>query len=88
MNEMQKQNNKVYLMGKVASQLRFSHELYGEGFYDFTLEVPRLSGQTDLLPVTVSERLLEQNDLTAGSGVSQLQQNVGRKEQTYVNRFR
>lgn len=69
MNEMQKQNNKVYLTGKVSSRLRFSHELYGEGFYDFTLEVPRLSGQTDLLPITISERLLGQNDLTEGSGV-------------------
>ena len=69
MNEMQKQNNKVYLMGTVASPLKFSHELYGEGFYDFTLEVPRLSGQTDLLPLTASERLLEQTEISVGTKI-------------------
>lgn len=69
MNEMQKQNNRVYLMGTVKSEPTFSHELYGEGFYDFMLEVPRLSGQNDRLPVTVSERLLEQTDLTVGSKI-------------------
>lgn len=69
MNEMQKQNNKVYLMGTVASPLKFGHELYGEGFYDFTLEVPRLSGQTDLLPLTASERLLEQTEISVGTKI-------------------
>ncbi len=51
-------NNKVYLMGEVHSAPTFSHEMYGEGFYDFTLSVKRLSGQFDLIPVTVSERLM------------------------------
>lgn len=69
MNEMQKQNNRVYLMGRVSSAPVFSHELYGEGFYDFTIEVSRLSGQLDLLPVTVSERLLDQADLSVGSKI-------------------
>jgi len=36
----------------------YSHSLYGEAFYSCTLSVPRLSGVEDLLPVTVSERLL------------------------------
>lgn len=44
MNAVQKQNNKVCLMGKIVAEPVFSHELYGEEFYDFTLEVPRLSG--------------------------------------------
>ncbi|MDR0426246.1 MAG: single-stranded DNA-binding protein [Clostridiales bacterium] len=52
-------NNRVFLMGEAETGLTYSHELYGEGFYEFMLRVPRLSGQVDILPVTVSERLLE-----------------------------
>ncbi|MBS6476883.1 MAG: single-stranded DNA-binding protein [Firmicutes bacterium] len=59
MNELQAKNNKVYLMGEAEDAPRFSHELYDEAFYDFKLKVERLSGQADVLPVTVSERLLE-----------------------------
>ena len=36
-------NNKIYLEGKVVSELEFSHEMYGEGFYTFYIEVTRLS---------------------------------------------
>lgn len=52
------ENNSVKVSGIVSSQLRFSHEMYGEGFYNFNLEVPRLSDYSDVLPVTISERLL------------------------------
>ena len=38
-------NNKVRLCGYVDSEPKFSHELYGEGFYEFILRVPRLSEQ-------------------------------------------
>ncbi|MDT8716543.1 single-stranded DNA-binding protein [Clostridium sp. 19966] len=51
-------NNKIYLEGKVVSGLSFSHEMYGEGFYIFNLEVPRLSDTKDILAITVSERLI------------------------------
>ncbi|MBQ8882970.1 MAG: single-stranded DNA-binding protein [Clostridia bacterium] len=51
-------NNKVFLMGEVTSQPHYSHELFGEGFYEFFMSVPRLSGSVDELPVTVSERLI------------------------------
>lgn len=61
-------NNRVFLTGKVADDPVFSHELYGEGFYCFKLEVPRLSEQTDVIPVTVSERLFD--DLKAGDTVA------------------
>ena len=74
MNAVQKQNNKVCLMGKIVAEPVFSHELYGEEFYDFTLEVPRLSGQVDLIPVTFSERLMAQDDLTPGSHIGVLGQ--------------
>ena len=52
-------NNKVFLMGEVATEPEFSHEMYGEGFYDFMLSVKRLSGQNDIIPITVSDRLLK-----------------------------
>lgn len=51
-------NNKVYLYGKIVSKATFSHEVFGEGFYEFFVEVVRLSGQADILPVTISERLM------------------------------
>ena len=38
--------------------MEFSHEMYGEGFYTFLLEVTRLSDSVDLLNITVSERLI------------------------------
>lgn len=63
-------NNKVYIMGEIVSEATFSHEVYGEGFYEFYVKVMRLSGQADILPVTVSERLIESSDLKVGSILS------------------
>jgi len=62
--------NKVFLKGSVDSKLNFSHELYGEGFYEFFMLVPRLSQQFDRLPVTVSERLMEDVDLSIGAPIA------------------
>ena len=63
-------NNKVYVSGKIVSEAEFSHEVYGEGFYEMKLEVKRLSGQADVLPVTVSERLIAESDLKVGQTLS------------------
>lgn len=60
-------NNKIYLEGKVISELQFSHEMYGEGFYNFNFEVQRLSDATDVLIITVSERLITGMDVSIGS---------------------
>ena len=62
-------NNKIYLEGQISSDLQFSHEMYGEGFYTFNLEVPRLSDAKDILSVTVSERLIGGMELKGGSEV-------------------
>ncbi|MGL4774731.1 MAG: single-stranded DNA-binding protein [Clostridium sp.] len=62
-------NNKIYLEGKVISGLEFSHEMYGEGFYTFDLEVMRLSDSVDILSITVSERLIHNLDLTLGNEI-------------------
>lgn len=60
-------SNKVYVEGKIASKPEFSHEMYGEGFYNFMIEVDRLSEVADLLPITVSERLIEGIDISVGN---------------------
>ena len=44
------ENNMVTITGKVVSPLEYSHEIYGEGFYSFILEVPRLSESSDRIP--------------------------------------
>ncbi|WP_027626853.1 single-stranded DNA-binding protein [Clostridium lundense] len=61
------QNNKICLEGKVCSELEFSHEMYGEGFYTFHIEVQRLSEIKDTLFVTVSERLIGNMDIQVGT---------------------
>jgi hypothetical protein len=58
MNYNTEKNNKVYIYGKIVSDAEFSHEVFGEGFYEMFVEVKRLSGQADILPVTISERLM------------------------------
>jgi len=62
-------NNMVTISGRIISQAEFSHEVYGEGFYTFILEVPRLSESSDKIPVTVSERLIEKEKLQIGTYV-------------------
>ncbi|RKD27323.1 Single-stranded DNA-binding protein [Caminicella sporogenes DSM 14501] len=51
-------NNVVTVVGTICSDLKFSHEVFGEGFYNFKIKIPRLSNYNDILPVTISERLL------------------------------
>ena len=63
MNTNYLENNHLVLVGKVTSDKKFSHEIYGEKFYIFDLEVPRLSGNADIIPITISERLLEKEEL-------------------------
>lgn len=60
------ENNYLTLVGKVTGEKRFSHEIYGESFYVFNLEIPRLSGNSDIIPITVSERLLKEETLQEG----------------------
>ncbi len=63
------ENNSLVLMGKVANEKTFSHEIYGEKFYQFSLSVPRLSGNADNIPITISERLFKDEDIAIGKNV-------------------
>ena len=60
------ENNYLTLVGKVTGEKKFSHEIYGERFYIFNLEIPRLSGTSDLIPITISERLITEETLKEG----------------------
>ncbi|MBO5094820.1 MAG: single-stranded DNA-binding protein [Lachnospiraceae bacterium] len=53
------ENNQVTIMGEVVGDFTFSHEIFGEGFYVIDVEVARLSESSDVIPVMVSERLLD-----------------------------
>ena len=63
------QNNYIMLVGKITSEKKFSHEIYGESFFNFDLEIPRLSGISDIIPITISERLIANFDLSLGKQV-------------------
>ncbi len=58
--------NSITVRGSLQSLPQFSHENHGRQFYRFILEVPRLSGAIDLLPVIAEYTLLQQLDPTAG----------------------
>lgn len=69
MNTNYSENNQLVLVGKVTSDKKFSHEIYGEKFYIFDLSVPRLSGNADIIPITISERLLLEDELVPGKNI-------------------
>ena len=73
MNYSTEKNNRVYIHGEIVSEAKFSHEVFGEGFYEFFVKVLRLSGQADILPVTVSERIMTE-DMKPGAQISVLGQ--------------
>ena len=60
------ENNYLTLVGKVTGEKEFSHEIYGERFYVFKLGIPRLSGNQDMIPITISERLIGEETLKEG----------------------
>ena len=60
------ENNYLTLVGKVTGEKEFSHEIYGERFYIFRLAIPRLSGNEDRIPITISERLIGEETLQEG----------------------
>ena len=53
------ENNQVTVMGEIVSDFTFSHEIFGEGFYMVDTRIAWLSDSTDIIPVMVSERLID-----------------------------
>lgn len=64
------ENNQVTIMGTIVSGFTFSHEIYGEGFYMVDIEVARLSDSADIIPLMISERLIDVENDYKGSRVS------------------
>lgn len=57
-------NSRVTITGLVASGAEFSHDMFGEKFYEFKIAVPRESGVVDILPVQMSECLFDVDNIT------------------------
>lgn len=53
------ENNQVTVMGEIVSAFSYSHEIFGEGFYMVDVKCKRLSESYDIIPVMVSERLID-----------------------------
>ena len=64
---MEEMGNYLHLSGVISSEPVYGHEVFGEKFYYATLSVPRLSGAEDLLPITLSERLIDGMTLDVGT---------------------
>ncbi len=63
------ENNRVLIGGEIIEEAVFSHEIYGEKFYKFTIKTRRLSNQEDILPVIISERMLNLEGIKIGKYV-------------------
>ena len=63
------ENNQVVIMGEIVSDFSFSHEIFGEGFYMVDVKVPRLSDSNDIIPLMVSERLIDVEEDYCGQNI-------------------
>lgn len=63
------ENNQVAVIGTICSEFSFSYEIFGEGFYMTEIEVRRLSDSTDVIPLMVSERLIDVSEDYTGTTV-------------------
>lgn len=69
-NYEQMTNNQVYLFGTIVKEMVCTHHVCGEGFYETALSVKRLSDNEDIIPITVSERLIFDNKLKIGKKIA------------------
>ena len=60
------ENNIVELAGAICSEPTYNHEVYGEKFYTCDMEIERLSGVKDIVPLTISERLFQSGEQLKG----------------------
>ena len=63
-------NNKVYLQGVVGGVPKFNHSVKDDEFYGFNLNVARLSGQYDIIPIILSKNLVEYYDIKQGDSIA------------------
>ena len=70
MKNINEQNNIARVIGRISTQPKKSHEIEDEKFYELTLRVKRLSEAYDYIPITVSERLLDNRTLCEGDVIA------------------
>lgn len=70
MNYEQMNNNKLQLIGTLVKEPIYTHEVFGEGFYETVIAVPRLSEQKDYVPITISDRLLARHEVKVGDKIN------------------
>ena len=70
MIDIKDDTNVVCLRGELDSNMEFSHEIFGEKFYNAKIKIDRLSDSSDTLPLTISERLLEEIDTNRNNNVN------------------
>lgn len=63
------ENNQVTIMGTIVSGYQFSHEIFGENFYMVDVQVPRLSDSADIIPIMISERIVNVEADAVGANV-------------------
>lgn len=63
------ENNQVVIMGEIMGDFEFSHEIFGEGFYMVDVRVERLSDSSDIIPLMVSERLVNVEEDFKGQNI-------------------
>lgn len=67
-------NNNITLIGVVEKEAEYSHEVFGEGYYIFMIKCLRTSGNEDVLPVMISDRLTDIKEIKVGQAVAVLGQ--------------
>ena len=85
MSEKVIENNKVSVIGEIISGFTFSHEVFGEGFYLVNVAVSRLSEQADIIPLMISERLLDVKEDYIGCTVEAIGQFRSDRKSTRLN---
>ena len=70
MIDIKDDTNVVYLRGELSENMDFSHEIFGEKFFNTKIKINRLSESYDILPLTISERLLQEVDIKANNLVN------------------
>ena len=90
---MKGDTNIVNLCGELEVNLEFSHEIFGEKFYNTKIKINRLSDCSDILPMTISERLIQELDFENNKHVNVIGQlrsynkNVGEKNKLILTVF-
>ena len=93
MGIMKGDTNIVNLSGELEDTLEFSHEIFGEKFYNAKIKINRLSDYSDILPMTISERLIQELDFENNKHVNVVGQlrsynkNVGDKNKLILTVF-